>query len=402
MFIDEFFPVPQVGCSYFTHDKKLFTVTGIIIEAEDVILVHAKGQDDKSYEFNAEQWNELGVSEAYAQTIMGNDSFAKKDIIENYQDILYDVKRRREEGRALKWKCGIINEFLWICAGVDRDLLRTCKSDWASKSGLGGNIFMTALLTAMSMGFAIHMITDNLFFVVIIGILFGLLIFSLDRFIINTMYSDGKCSFSWKEFVSGLPRIIISIVLGLIIAIPIEIQVFRGAINDYIQEYNTKAVLKSPEVIAIDNQVEAIRQETIELDSCIKLYEREYYMEVNNPMRSGVGNRAKYVETKITDSKERRDYLKSVSDSLRKEQRNLVLYSSYSDKPSLSQNIHALYAVTGHDKILFFIRTFILLFCIIIQVIPLLFKMMMTNGVYDELLKQEQSCTEKLLRIKTL
>lgn len=47
----------------------------------------------------------------------------------------------------------------------------------------------------------------------VIAVFWALMIFFLDRFITNTMYSDGKVTISWLEFRSALPRILISIFL---------------------------------------------------------------------------------------------------------------------------------------------------------------------------------------------
>lgn len=398
--IEEFMPVPQVGHRYVTNDKRLLTVTSVA-DTDGVTLVHASDFENKRYELNAAQWNELDVSDIIIIYQENEKPFSEQDIKSGYQKNLDGINQRRSQGKALKWKCGVINEFLWMCAGVDRDLLRTCKSDWASKAGIGSSIFMTALLTAMSVGFAIHLMTDYLLLVVAIGVLFGLLVFTLDRFVINTIYSDGKSFISWKEFLSGLPRIIVSIFLGLIIAIPIEIQVFRGMINEYLCDESQKTILLSPNVISLDNHLKANRFEMAELDSCIRLYEKEYREETCLSDVPGVGAVTRSIEKKIITSKARKEYLNNVSDSIIQAKEILIRQASLSGEHSLSQNIQALYVVTGHDKMLFIIRMFISLFFIIIEMIPILSKMMMTNRVYDELLEQEQSCIEKLLRMET-
>lgn len=72
----------------------------------------------------------------------------------------------------------------------------------------------------------------------IIATLWALMIFFLDRFITNTIYSDGKPTISWMEFCSALPRIIISIFLGIIISVPLELKIFDGEIKAYIVSNN--------------------------------------------------------------------------------------------------------------------------------------------------------------------
>ena len=127
---------------------------------------------------------------------------------------------------------GIINEFLWLCAGVNRKILRQCPTDYAKYAGTGGTILFTAIMAAISGGYAISFVFQDapLFIPLGFGLLWGLMIFNLDRFMVNTMYSDGKHSISKEEFLGGLPRIILAIFLGIVISTPLEIRVFQDKI----------------------------------------------------------------------------------------------------------------------------------------------------------------------------
>ena len=86
-----------------------------------------------------------------------------------------------------KRRCGFVNEFLWGCGGLDRNLLRMCPTDWAKKAGMGGTILGTAMLAAFSGGFAINTVFENTIIAIIGGILWGLVIFNLDRYLVNSM-----------------------------------------------------------------------------------------------------------------------------------------------------------------------------------------------------------------------
>lgn len=58
-------------------------------------------------------------------------------------------------------RCGILNEFLWTCAGVNKRVLRQCPSDYAKYAGIGGTILFTALMAALSRGYALNFVFDN-------------------------------------------------------------------------------------------------------------------------------------------------------------------------------------------------------------------------------------------------
>lgn len=131
---------------------------------------------------------------------------------------------------------GIVNEFLWLCSGVNRKILRQCPTEYAKYAGMGGTIFFTACMAALSGGYAISTVFDNTLIAICFGIFWGLLIFNLDRLIVNTMYSDGKVTISWQELVSGLPRIVMAIFLGIVISTPLELKIFEDAIDIQIEQ----------------------------------------------------------------------------------------------------------------------------------------------------------------------
>ena len=124
-------------------------------------------------------------------------------------------KSNIDNNELIKWG-GSINEFLWICAGANRKILRQCPTDYAKYAGTGGTILFTAIMAAISGGYAISFVFQEapLYVPLGFGLVWGLMIFNLDRFMVNTMYSDGKVTISKQEFFSGLPRITIAIFLG--------------------------------------------------------------------------------------------------------------------------------------------------------------------------------------------
>ena len=131
---------------------------------------------------------------------------------------------------------GWLNEFFWLCSGANKRILRQCPTEYAKYAGMGGTIFFTACMAALSGGYAISTVFDNVLVSIFFGVFWGMLIFNLDRLIVNTMYSDGKVTISWQELVSGLPRIIMAIFLGIVISTPLELKIFEDAIDIQIEQ----------------------------------------------------------------------------------------------------------------------------------------------------------------------
>lgn len=185
-------------------------------------------------------------------------------------------------------RSGVLNEFLWMCAGANRKVLRQCPTEYAKYAGIGGTILFTAIMAALSGGYALNFVFDNIYIAIAFGIFWGLLIFNLDRFIVNTMYSDGKYTISWEELKSGLPRIIMAIFLGIVISTPLELKIFYKEIDGQMQE-NMKAQV-----------VEFVKEDNALLDSLRIKRERLREAPLDAHFVGSLGSTDMEVQQKVT------------------------------------------------------------------------------------------------------
>ena len=207
----------------------------------------------KVVEFNVEDYT-CPIQEINTRLIVDkNESCEDADtIIDKRIDKIAQLRAEGEQ-KAKGWKywfnpVNFLKEFTWMCAGADRPLLRMCPADHSKYVGIGTVILFTALMAwfssfiAMQLVFEIDVPKGADFWTsvklnwqaIAFATFWAAMIFCLDRFITNTMYSDGKVSISKQEFMSGLPRIVIAIFLGIIISAPLELRIFDGAITQYI------------------------------------------------------------------------------------------------------------------------------------------------------------------------
>jgi hypothetical protein len=158
-------------------------------------------------------------------------------------------------------------KFLWWCAGADARILKySSYADHVKYVGIGGVVLATGFLAMISMGFAMHTIfgddkgQGNWFITIPIAIIWGLIIFNLDRFIVSsTGKGDGKSSISWEEFKNALPRLSMAIILGLSIAAPLETYIFQTEIQ---REWNlTMEQLAQGRLIQFETKENTRREE---------------------------------------------------------------------------------------------------------------------------------------------
>ncbi len=146
-------------------------------------------------------------------------------------------------------KLSLIQNFLCTCAGVDKEILKQCPSEWNKYSGIGATILFTGTLAALSGGYALYTVfrsgdlsqidTNAIIPAILFGILWGFIIFNLDRFIVSTFRKSE--SDSWrvrlgKDLLQALPRIILAIIIAIVISKPIEVKIFENRLAEQIKE----------------------------------------------------------------------------------------------------------------------------------------------------------------------
>jgi hypothetical protein len=169
--------------------------------------------------------------------------------------------------------------FLWWCAGADKKILQySSYSDHVKYVGIGGVVLATGFMAALAMGFAIHTIFKNYYVTIPVSIVWALIVFNLDRFIVSsTGKGDGESSISLKELGNAFPRLLMAILLGLTISAPLETKIFEKEIErewrDTKKELTQKALIESRSRMQTSGEVAKSRNQFI-LDST-RLAEKE-------------------------------------------------------------------------------------------------------------------------------
>lgn len=351
----------------------------------------------------------------------------------------------------VKWG-GLLNEFFWLCSGANRKILRQCPTEYSKYFGIGGTIFFTAAMATLSGGYAFYTIFQNQTLALCFGIFWGLLIFNLDRFIVNTMYSDGKYTISLGELMAGLPRLIIAIFLGIVISTPLEMKIFEDEIEitiseiakERIKEYKAEdqAIRDSLYVIRnnvrheqiaddrsslYDEKITSLRSQLTEKQRQRGVYqgyvnnnlrernrydrESEQYAiyharvlenqrhvgqidkeisSINSQIQAQVDNKIGVIDKNTTEKDNEISRLDAEIAEIDKRLQDRE-YANKVKKEFSGFQAHmlAFQKIKDKNKSTRTVSLFIMLMFIIIEVAPTFFKMMIASGPYDEKLKEE-------------
>lgn len=321
-----------------------------------------------------------------------------------------------------------VTKALWWCAGADEHfLLKSPMQDRVKYAGIGGIVFCTGLLACFSGGFAFYTIfgpknnaiNDTfswgaLVGSIIFGIVWGLIILNLDRFIVSsTGKGDGTDKVTWKEFGQALPRIIIALILGFAISAPLEIKILESEIDSelsaYQKEYAEK--LNGQTDILFKQKVAKLEKDKKEYEDKLKGYEAELKVyddeidglvqrqqaEMQDKRAYGFGPVAKKMQMDIDTKRAEKDkfiQLKSAEVKAWRKQLNFTdgqinqlsddLRKAYKDNEKRSHGYDGLLKrIQISHEIGGIIPWIILGVFLCIEMGPIFFKMMLNKGPYD-------------------
>ncbi|HKJ07082.1 MAG TPA: DUF4407 domain-containing protein, partial [Flavobacteriaceae bacterium] len=162
----------------------------------------------------------------------------------------------------------MLKRFFWMCSGADTQLLsKTSKAEQIKYAGIGGTVFFTAIMATIAASYALNTVFNSIPIAIIFGIVWGLLIFNLDRFIVSTIKKSAK---KWREIVQVTPRIILAIIIAVVISKPLELKLFEKEINREILAKKNNFTLANknqiaqqftPEINKLQSEINNLKEE---------------------------------------------------------------------------------------------------------------------------------------------
>lgn len=310
----------------------------------------------------------------------------------------------------------------WKAAGADRYILeRSTYGDQVKYLCLGGIIVATGLMAGLAGGYAFYTIfeprgnaidsfktaaditgvydkidTSTMIKSLLFGIIWGLIIFNIDRFIISsTGKGDGTEDITGKEFKGALPRLLMGAIIALTISKPVEIRMFKTEIDIKLHEKQieqqqaykakTDSVFNS-EIAKKGKEIEKIETELSSMRTRYKALEENFTAEVRivtvGPRAKAIKDQMDKLEADIRDLESHPDYLRIKKEKEEIEnQRALALAQSQKYAAGLDgllERIKISHEISGPV-----ISWFITLLFMAIELTPIFFKLMLIKSPYD-------------------
>lgn len=82
----------------------------------------------------------------------------------------------------------MLKKFFISCSGADKNILENCSNGEKNKFvGIGATVFFAAVMAVIAGNYALFTVFDNVYTAILFGLIWGLLIYNLDRFIVSTI-----------------------------------------------------------------------------------------------------------------------------------------------------------------------------------------------------------------------
>jgi hypothetical protein len=290
-----------------------------------------------------------------------------------------------------------IQELIWWFSGARINVLQKMPIAEHNKyATIGLTVLFTAFFASISGYYAISAINSSKSISVLFSILWGVLILNLDRYLVSSIQSYSKSGFS--DLLRLMPRLILSVLIGIIVAKPLEIKLFESQINMQLQMLREEQIAIVS--LAYQKQLEEYSNKVDSTQAKIRAVEYEknkledqYYTEVNTGQNKGIGNRAKLFREEISSLNKEISDLRSeyqtalqmkytVSTSLNEE---IALKKNQFDqkKDTLIDKIIALESLKATNSKISLIYFLLITLLISFQSTPILIKFLSPRGPYE-------------------
>jgi hypothetical protein len=302
----------------------------------------------------------------------------------------------------------MLKHFFITCSGADKDIIYSCSNGEQNKyAGIGATVFFTAVLAWVAASYALYTVFDNVYTATFFGLVWGLLIFNLDRFIVSTIRKRDRFS---QEFLQATPRIVLAIIIAIVISKPLEIKIFEKEINTVLLKEKNDMALANKKQVAnyfktdLDKnktKADSLRSEVIKKEKEVAALYQSFITEAEGTAgtkKMGKGpiykeKRAQY-DTALTqlDTLRKHNQEKIAANEKTAKTLQTDLDKKVADTQPIIDGFDGLMArINALNKLPFLPSLFIMLLFLAIETSPIMAKLLSPKGEYDFKLEDSEA-----------
>ena len=296
-------------------------------------------------------------------------------------------------------KINDIQDFLVICSGASPDLISQCPEYEKIKySSIGATILLTSVFAFISSLFCLSLIFHSFILVLVLSVFWAMVIFNLDRYIVQSL---GSFNTGYQLFCIALPRLVLAVFIGVLISKPLEVKLFENEITSFLELAKSEKISESENGYALNIDLITSQRFDCEerFEAKLKLREKyyeDYICECNGTC--GTRKRGRGIECEARKNKYETYLIEIEKERLLKEIRVKQLHSTQkklqdkleseieiiksSSSDGFFSRVNALNEVGNLSSV------FILMIFILIETAPIITKLIVKEGPYENLVMQ--------------
>jgi len=307
-----------------------------------------------------------------------------------------------------------IQDFFLFCSGVESSVLEKCPIDRNKYAGIGATVFFTGVLAFFSSGYALFTVFDSYWLAGGFGLVWGLMIFNLDRYIVMSMKSNGKW---WRDFFVAFPRLVMAVLLALVISKPLELKIFEKEIRAEMVQMEQEVFKQQEDRVQLRylSQIAELRGQATALKSELsaKTAYRDSLAKTAVQEADGTGgSRKKNLGPIYRAKKDAADHAQAELNAFLLENQPLVREKELAAQQfeaaaqmdiaqldrsrydGLAARLDALSRLAGRSLAIFWASIFITLLFVAVETAPILVKLISYRSPYDFVLHQQEHVFE--------
>ena len=321
-----------------------------------------------------------------------------------------------------------VQRFLWQWTGANESILKRpeCATDRAKYASIGAIVLFISSLASFSFGYAVFVVSESIILSVLLGLLWGWGIRSLDRLFIISIKKKYRANL-WEHLVgagsqavTAIPRLGLALVLAMVISKPLELQIFNKELEAEIARVNELEIQKLRKDL-YDDEMRALDTEKQRLENEIKLENdkrkqayNEFICEAEGKCGTGKFGRGPVADEKKREieridkniaklEQQKKEAQKKIDEANNRLNNKIQQLKSKEDgADGILKRIKTLEDLGKEQEVIKQINLFVTLVFVLLEVSPILAKMFSPYGPYDAIIEREEMKTisETARRIK--
>lgn len=301
-------------------------------------------------------------------------------------------------------------KFLIFSSGAYLPLVRRCPASTNRFIGIGATVLFTAIFAGLSVSYALSTVFSSFWAILGIALIWALMIFNLDRYIVSTLKKQDQFL---PEFKQALPRLVLALLIALVIAKPLELRIFEKEINRELDEQRLATIENSreeisagyPEINDLESKIERLRagiaaKEAFRNQKQVEYDQERFGVKTDGTTGlAGIGVNAEKKEMQLDQAEQDYQYTQKLNEgriqdleaeisrinSLKEQefQNQMVSLDAYD---GLAARLQAFRDLTLKNTAIFWANWMIIFLFVMIEMAPILVKLMGSRGPYDQLL----------------